>query len=57
MLFVMMMIKEMGTVLIEEAVMHLQTEEAMIVDPVVHPVEIGIVLTMAVDLIQVPDLN
>lgn len=57
MLFVTMMIKEMGTVLIEEAVMHLQTEEAMIVDPVVHPVEIGIVLTMAVDLSQVPDLN
>lgn len=56
--FVMMMIREMGIVLIEEGVIFLLTEEAMIVGGlVVHTIEIGIVLTMAVDLIQVPELN
>ena len=56
--FVMMTIGEMGTVPTEEAVMYLLTEEAMIAGGlVVHTVEIGVVLIMAVDLIQVPDLN
>lgn len=58
MLSVMMMTEEMGTVLIGEAVVCLLINEAMIVgDPQVHTVEIGLVLTMAVDLIQVLDLN
>lgn len=59
MLFVMMMIEEMGTVLIEEAVTCLLIKEAMIVvdDPQVHTVEIGVVLTTAVDLIRVLELN
>lgn len=53
-----MMTKEMGTVRIEEDVMHLLTEEATIVhDPVVHTAEIGRVLTMAVGLIQIPGPN
>ena len=53
-----MMTKEMGTVRIEEDVMRLPTEEAMIADDlVVHTAEIGIVLTMAVDLIQIPGPN
>jgi hypothetical protein len=52
------LIEEMGTVLIEEAVTCLLIKEAMIVDdPQVHTVEIGVVLTMAMDLIRGLELN
>ena len=56
--FEMMTIKEMAIVLIEEAGTCLLIGEAMIVcDPQVHIVGIGIAQTMAMDQIQVPDLN
>lgn len=56
--FEMMMIKEMAIVLIEEAGTRLLIGEAMIVgDRQVHIGGIGIAQTMAMDQIQVPDLN
>lgn len=52
------MIKEMALVLKEEAGTCLLIGEAMIVcDPQVHIVGIEIARTMAMDQIQVPDLN
>lgn len=59
MLFVMMMIEEMATVLIEGAMIHLpRGEEAMIVgDLQVHTAERGVVQIMAMVPVRILELN
>lgn len=55
---VMMMIKEMGTVLKEGVEMlHLMVEIMAVDDLLVHITEIGVALIMDMDLYQIPDLR